>query len=99
VILLGEEDPVEKVKKMTGGIGADVVVEAAGSAESFNAATAMLKHNGKFVFYSWVTQPVTLNISRWHDDGMEFINTCLVHHTWQQRYVWCPKPCVPWHRE
>jgi L-iditol 2-dehydrogenase len=99
VILLGEEDPVEKVKKMTGGIGADVVVEAAGSAESFNAATAMLKHNGKFVFYSWVTQPVTLNISRWHDDGMEFINTCLVHHTWQQRYVWCRKPCVPWHRE
>lgn len=95
VILLGEEDPVEKVKKMTGGIGADVVVEAAGSAESFNAATAMLKHNGKFVFYSWVTQPVTLNISRWHDDGMEFINTCLVHHTWQQRYVWCPEALRP----
>lgn len=95
VILLGEEDPVEKVKKMTGGIGADVVVEAAGSAESFNAATAMLKHNGKFVFYSWVTQPVTLNISRWHDDGMKFINTCLVHHTWQQRYVWCPEALRP----
>ncbi|WP_101910324.1 zinc-dependent alcohol dehydrogenase [Marasmitruncus massiliensis] len=95
VIRLGEEDPVEKVKKMTGGIGADVVVEAAGTADSFNAATAMLKHNGKFVFYSWVTQPVTLNVSRWHDDGMEFINTCLVHHTWQQRYVWCPEALRP----
>ena len=78
-----------------GGLGADVVVEAAGTAESFNAASEIIKHNGKFVFYSWVTTPVTLNISRWHDDGLEFINTCLVHHTWQQRYVWCPEALRP----
>ena len=58
-----EEDPVAKVKALTGGRGADVVVEAAGTAESFNAASAMIRHNGKFVFYSWVTTPVTLNIS------------------------------------
>lgn len=83
-----EQDVVAAVKKLTDGIGADVVVEAAGSADSFNAASEMIKHNGKFVFYSWVTTPITLNISRWHDDGLEFINTCLVHHTWQQRYVW-----------
>ena len=76
-------------------LGADVVVEAAGTAESFNAASEIIKHNGKFVFYSWVTTPVTLNISRWHDDGLEFINTCLVHHTWQQRYVWCPEALRP----
>ena len=55
----------------------------------------IIKHNGKFVFYSWVTTPVTLNISRWHDDGLEFINTCLVHHTWQQRYVWAPEVFRP----
>ena len=48
-----EEDPVAKVKALTGGRGADVVVEAAGTAESFNAASAMIRHNGKFVFYSW----------------------------------------------
>lgn len=76
-------------------LGADVVVEAAGTAESFNTASEIIKHNGKFVFYSWVTTPVTLNISRWHDDGLEFINTCLVHHTWQQRYVWCPEALRP----
>ena len=90
-----EEDPVAKVKALTGGRGADVVVEAAGTAESFNAASAMIRHNGKFVFYSWVTTPVTLNISRWHDDGLEFVNTCLVHHTWQQRYVWVPDTLRP----
>ena len=90
-----EQDVVAAVKKLTGGVGADVVVEAAGSAESFNAASAMIKHNGKFVFYSWVTTPITLNISRWHDDGLEFVNTCLVHHTWQQRYVWFPEVMRP----
>lgn len=90
-INLNKEDVVAKVLDMTGGEGADVVVEAAGSESSFNAASDMIKHNGKFVFYSWVTQPVTLNISRWHDDGLKFINTCLVHHTWRERYVWAPE--------
>lgn len=90
-----KEDTVARVLELTNGIGADVVVECAGTAESFNAASELIKHNGKFVFYSWVTQPVTLNISRWHDDGLEFINTCLVHHTWQERYVWTPDTLRP----
>lgn len=95
VINSTELDPVKEVKTLTDGKGADVVVEAAGTEESFNMATALLKHNGKFVFYSWVTTPITLNISRWHDDGLEFINTCLVHHTWQERYVWVPEALRP----
>lgn len=95
VINSREEDPVARVKGITGGRGADVVVEAAGTADSFNAASEMIRHNGKFVFYSWVTTPISLNISRWHDDGLEFINTCLVHHTWQQRYVWVPDTMRP----
>jgi len=94
-INLNKADPVAVVKEITGGRGADVVVEAAGSESSFNAATEMIRHNGKFVFYSWVTQPVSLNISRWHDDGLKFINTCLVHHSWQERYVWTPETFRP----
>lgn len=94
-INITKEDPVQIVKDLTGGIGADVVVEAAGSADSFNAASELIRHNGKFVFYSWVTEPITLNISRWHDDGLQFINTCLVHHTWQERYVWTPETLRP----
>lgn len=90
-----EQDPVKVVKELTSGIGADVVVEAAGTEESFNTASALIRHNGKFVFYSWVTTPIKLNISRWHDDGLEFVNTCLVHHTWQQRYVWVPESMRP----
>ncbi len=83
-------DVVDFVKDLTDGIGADVVVEAAGVESSFNAASELIKHNGIFVFYSWMTKPVNLNISRWHDDGLEFRNTCLVHHTRQQREVWTP---------
>jgi 2-desacetyl-2-hydroxyethyl bacteriochlorophyllide A dehydrogenase len=83
------------VSDLTKGEGADVVIEAAGSADSFNTASEIIRHNGKFVFYSWVTQPITLNISRWHDDGLEFINTCLVHHTWRERYVWTPATFRP----
>ena len=90
-----KEDTITLVKDLTNGIGADVVVEAAGTEESFNIASEIVRHNGKFVFYSWVTKPITLNISRWHDDGIEFINTCLVHHTWQQRYVWTPEVLRP----
>lgn len=83
------------IEELTNGKGADVVIEAAGTEQSYNLASEIIAHNGKFVFYSWVTQPVTLNISRWHDDGLEFVNTCLVHHTYKEREVWTPKTFVP----
>lgn len=89
------EDPVAKVKELTDGVGSDVVVEAAGSEATFNAASEMIRHNGIFVLYSWVTTPIKLNISRWHDDGLEFRNTCLVHHTREQRAVWTPWALKP----
>jgi len=92
---LKKADLKDIVAKMTGDRGADVVVEAAGGESSFNTASEIIRHNGKLVFYSWITQPVTLNISRWHDDGLEFINTCLVHHTWRERYVWTPPSLRP----
>lgn len=94
-INLKRDNIASVVSDLTKGRGADVVVEAAGSESSFNTASEIVKHNGKFVFYSWVTKPVTLNISRWHDDGLEFINTCLVHHTWRERYVWTPETFRP----
>lgn len=67
-----------------------VAVEAAGTEASMNQATAMLKHNGILALYSRITQPIRLNIGRWHDDGLEIRTTCLVHHTEQQRFVWTP---------
>lgn len=92
-----EHDPVRAVLELTQGRGADVVVEAAGSESSMNQATAMLKHNGILALYSWITQPIKLNISRWHDDGLEIRTTGLVHHTEQERIIrtpWALRPVV-----
>jgi 2-desacetyl-2-hydroxyethyl bacteriochlorophyllide A dehydrogenase len=84
------QDPVRAVLDLTKGHGADVVVEAAGSEASMNQATAMLKHNGILALYSWITQPIMLNIGRWHDDGLQIRTTGLVHHTEQERVIWTP---------
>ena len=83
-----KENVVDAVMDLTQGKGVDVTVEAAGSETSMNQCFSVLKHNGIFVLYSWITQPIQLNISRWHDDGLEFRSTCLVHHTIEERMVW-----------
>ena len=70
-----KEDPLQAVLEITGGQGADVVVDMAGSADSVNLCSAAVKHNGIMVFYSWITQDITVNISRWHNNSLEVINT------------------------
>ena len=90
VLNAGREDAVAALRDLTGGRGVDVAVEAAGTEAALNACSAALRHNGRLALYSWITQPVTLNISRWHDDGLEIRTTCLVHHTLQERMVWTP---------
>lgn len=82
------EDPVDAILSLTGGRGVDVAVEMAGSQETVNRCTASVRKNGTLVFYSWITQDVTLNISRWHNDSLQILNTGLVHHTQEERRIW-----------
>lgn len=89
------EDPLKAVMEITGGRGADVVVDMAGSADSVNLCSASVKHNGIMVFYSWITQDITVNISRWHNNSLEVINTGLVHHGIKQRTLWTPMALRP----
>jgi len=84
------ENVISTILAHTDMKGADLVVEAAGTEESFNNATSILKHNGIFVLYSYITKPITVNIGRWHDDSFEIRTTCLVHHTENERQVWVP---------
>jgi len=88
-------DPLKAVLEITGGRGADVVVDMAGSADSVNLCSAAVKHNGIMVFYSWITQDITVNISRWHNNSLEVINTGLVHHGIKQRTLWTPMALRP----
>jgi 2-desacetyl-2-hydroxyethyl bacteriochlorophyllide A dehydrogenase len=58
VVAAASGDAVEEVKRLTGGAGADVVIDAAGGAESFKAALAMLRPGGRFSVYSISHEPV-----------------------------------------
>jgi threonine dehydrogenase-like Zn-dependent dehydrogenase len=90
-----KKDPLKTVMEITGGLGADVVVDMAGSADSVNLCTTAVRHNGIMVFYSWITQDITVNISRWHNNSLEVINTGLVHHGIKQRSLWTPLALRP----
>jgi threonine dehydrogenase-like Zn-dependent dehydrogenase len=88
VINSRREDPVKRIRDITKNRGVDVAVESASEEVTMNQATASLKHNGILVLYSHITRPITLNISRWHEDSIEIRSTGLVHHTAQEREVW-----------
>ncbi len=90
-----ETDPLEAILDLTGGEGADVVVEVAGTGEAVQLCNDAVKHNGVLVFYSWITRNINLNISRWHNNSLEIVNTGLVHHGVLQRHIWVPKALKP----
>jgi L-iditol 2-dehydrogenase len=89
------DDPVSAILELTGGRGVDVAVEMAGTQEAVNRCTASVRKNGTLVFYSWITQDLTLNISRWHNDSLRILNTGLVHHTEEERRLWTPYALRP----
>ena len=95
VINAGREDPVSVILEITAGKGVDVAVEMAGTPAAVNQCTASVRHNGTLVFYSWITQDVCLNISRWHNNSLQIINTGLVHHSLQERQLWTPLALRP----
>jgi len=90
-----ETDPLSAILDLTGGRGADVVIESAGTAEAVQLCNDAVRHNGIIVFYSWITRDVTLNISRWHNNSLEIVNTGLVHHGIDQRRIWVPQALRP----
>ena len=90
-----KDDPVEVILDITGGNGVDVAVEMAGTQEAVNQCTASVRHNGTLVFYSWITRDVTLNISRWHNNSLNIVNTGLVHHSMEERRIWTPLALRP----
>ena len=63
VININEEDPVAVVKQLTGGIGADYVVECAGSEATLNQAIHMTNRGGKICLAAFPHEPVTLDIA------------------------------------
>jgi L-iditol 2-dehydrogenase len=63
VINISDENPVDVVKGLTGGIGADYVVECAGSEATIDQAIHMTNRGGKICLAAFPHEPVTTNIA------------------------------------
>ncbi|MBS7007154.1 zinc-dependent alcohol dehydrogenase [Anaerostipes sp.] len=76
----GKEDPVKKVRQMTGGRGADAVIIAAGASKANEQAAAMLKHfDGRMLMFAAAYPPPELGLSSndIHYRRMEILGTYL----------------------
>jgi threonine dehydrogenase-like Zn-dependent dehydrogenase len=63
VINVAKEDAVEVVKQLTGGIGADYVVECAGTESTVNQAIHMTNRGGKICLAAFPHDPVTMDLA------------------------------------
>jgi L-iditol 2-dehydrogenase len=63
VVNISDENPVDVVRGLTGGIGADYVIECAGSEATINQAIHMTNRGGKICLAAFPHEPVTTNIA------------------------------------
>jgi threonine dehydrogenase-like Zn-dependent dehydrogenase len=63
VVNINDEDAVEVVKQLTGSIGADYVVECAGTEATINQAILMTNRGGKICLAAFPHDLVTMNIA------------------------------------
>ena len=62
-ININDEDAVEIVKQVTGGIGADYVVECAGTETTINQAIHMTNRGGKICLAAFPHDPITMDLA------------------------------------
>jgi alcohol dehydrogenase len=77
VINNGQQDPVAAVQELTGGLGADVVIEAVGVPETFELATQLVRPVGRVANIGVHGKPVMLHLERLWDRNVT-ITTGLV---------------------
>jgi alcohol dehydrogenase len=58
----GHEDPLEAVRSLTGGLGADVAIEAVGVPATFELATSLIRPGGRVANIGVHGEPVTLHL-------------------------------------
>jgi threonine 3-dehydrogenase len=63
IVRVNREDPVQAVKTLTRGEGADVVLEMSGHPVAIRQAFAMLTHGGRISMLGLPTRPVELDIT------------------------------------
>ena len=63
IVNINDEDAVEVVRQLTGGIGADYVVECAGTEATINQAIHMTNRGGKICLAAFPHDPVTMDLA------------------------------------
>ncbi|MDY7090014.1 MAG: zinc-dependent alcohol dehydrogenase family protein [Actinomycetota bacterium] len=61
-VLAGSQDPLETVRAMTGGLGADVVMEAVGTPPTFELCTTLVRPGGRVANIGVHGKPATLHL-------------------------------------
>ena len=75
VINIADEDAVEVVRQLTGGIGADYVIECAGTEATVNQAIHMANRGGKICLAAFPHDPVTTDLAHLREEQ----HLCLRH--------------------
>lgn len=63
VVNINDEDAVDVVRQLTDGLGADYVVECAGTETTINQAIHMTNRGGKICFAAFPHDPVTMDLA------------------------------------
>lgn len=79
------EDFARRVLDETGGEGVDVALEAAGTPESLQMCSSVLRRGGILGIYDWMMDPVNVCIDRWRDDGFDLRSLVLMHRIYHDR--------------
>jgi alcohol dehydrogenase len=61
-VLAGTDDPLATVRSMTGGLGADVVIEAVGTPATFELCTTLVRPGGRVANVGVHGKPATLHL-------------------------------------
>ena len=80
VTVQAPEDPVACVQDMTGGIGADVVVDAAGPSITLKQSLAMVRRNGQITKIGWGPSPVGFSLDPLIEKAINLQGS--FSHTW-----------------
>jgi len=82
-INVNEEDPLERIRKLTKGRGCDVVIEAVGTPQTWELAIALTRKGGRVVEYGGCKGGTTISVptERLHYDGLDILG---VLHTTPQ---------------
>jgi L-iditol 2-dehydrogenase len=59
-----EQDPLEEVKRLTDGLGVDLVIESSGAMGAPQQCVELVKRGGRVLFLAFYKEPVTFDLSR-----------------------------------